>query len=220
MPATPVSAASDGVGSETETFGVAKRSAGRCTTGINTSTCITLATSRTSKVNAMAGRGQAVFSRAMPSACTRAALPRWACSRPRGDIRLTGRVRSEKERKKEKKENKDTRTRRHQKTRCLRGRNPKVRPQRPHPLAPRPPQPCSFPGGAALCTDPGPLGTGLICAIDAISGAPSSGACCTPGGQHCTLPPGSCCEGGSSWPHMPAAGCEACALPAAPDSRI
>ena len=64
----------------------------------------------------------------------------------------------------------------------------------------------SFPGGAALCTDPGPLGTGLLCAVDAISGAPSSGACCTPGGQHCTLPPGSCCEGGS---------CHTCPPPAA-----
>ena len=31
--------------------------------------------------------------------------------------------------KERKKENKDTRTRRHQRTRCLTGRNPKVRPQ-------------------------------------------------------------------------------------------
>ena len=30
------------------------------------------------------------------------------------------------------KENKDTRTRQHQRTRCLTGCNPKVRPQRPH----------------------------------------------------------------------------------------
>ena len=58
---------------------MAKRSAGRCTTGINTSTCIMLATSRTSKVSAMAGRGQAVFRRAMPSACTRS--PRSVCGR-------------------------------------------------------------------------------------------------------------------------------------------
>ena len=64
----------------------------------------------------------------------------------------------------------------------------------------------SFPGGAALCTDPGPLGTGLLCAVDAISGAPTSSACCTPGGRHCTLPPGSCCEGGS---------CHTCPPPAA-----
>ena len=57
----PVSVASDG----SEAFGMARRGAGRCTTGINTSTCITLAISSTSKVNAMAGRGQAVLSRAI-----------------------------------------------------------------------------------------------------------------------------------------------------------
>ena len=75
MPATPVSVASDGVGSEA--FGMARRGAGRCTTGINTSTCITLAISSTSKVNAIAGRGQAVLSRAIVlSAHARAALAR------------------------------------------------------------------------------------------------------------------------------------------------
>ena len=55
----------------------------------------------------------------------------------------------------------------------------------------------SFPGGGAHCVDPGPLGTGLLCAVDPVSGAPTSAACCAPGGRHCTLPPGSCCEAGS-----------------------
>ena len=50
----------------------------------------------------------------------------------------------------------------------------------------------SFPGGGALCTDPGPLGTGLLCAVDPISRTPTSDACCAVNGTYCTLPPGSC----------------------------
>ena len=40
----------------------------------------------------------------------------------------------------------------------------------------------SFPCGGALCTDPGPLGTGLLCAVDPISGTPTSDACCAVNG--------------------------------------
>ena len=64
----------------------------------------------------------------------------------------------------------------------------------------------SFPGHAALCTDPGPLGTGLLCAVDASSGLTTKEPCCTVGGQYCALPPGSCCEKGS---------CQTCPKPAA-----
>ena len=48
----------------------------------------------------------------------------------------------------------------------------------------------SFLGGAELCTDPGPLGTGLLCAVDASSGLTTKEPCCTVGGQYCALPPG------------------------------
>eukprot|EP00927_Polykrikos_kofoidii_P078914 TRINITY_DN75711_c0_g1_i1.p1 TRINITY_DN75711_c0_g1~~TRINITY_DN75711_c0_g1_i1.p1 ORF type:complete len:173 (+),score=22.63 TRINITY_DN75711_c0_g1_i1:77-595(+) len=53
----------------------------------------------------------------------------------------------------------------------------------------------SFPGGGALCADPGPLGNGLLCREDA-KGIVTGDACCGVGSP-CALPAGSCCESGS-----------------------
>merc|ERR1712054_397721 len=52
-----------------------------------------------------------------------------------------------------------------------------------------------FSGGAELCLDPGPLGTGLLCRVNA-SGVVTQSACCG-SGVPCELPAGSCCESGS-----------------------
>eukprot|EP00929_Paragymnodinium_shiwhaense_P101473 TRINITY_DN64590_c0_g1_i1.p1 TRINITY_DN64590_c0_g1~~TRINITY_DN64590_c0_g1_i1.p1 ORF type:complete len:174 (+),score=22.08 TRINITY_DN64590_c0_g1_i1:81-602(+) len=65
----------------------------------------------------------------------------------------------------------------------------------------------SFPGGADLCADPGPLGTGLLCRRDPATREVVGKACCsTDSGSPCQLKPGSCCASGSckSCPPSPA----------------
>eukprot|EP00930_Biecheleria_cincta_P104798 TRINITY_DN97205_c0_g1_i1.p1 TRINITY_DN97205_c0_g1~~TRINITY_DN97205_c0_g1_i1.p1 ORF type:complete len:170 (-),score=31.72 TRINITY_DN97205_c0_g1_i1:85-594(-) len=64
----------------------------------------------------------------------------------------------------------------------------------------------SFPGGASMCLDAGPLGTGLLCRRDPATGQLLGKACCSsaPDGP-CKLPPDSCCSSGSckSCPRYP-----------------
>ena len=57
----------------------------------------------------------------------------------------------------------------------------------------------SFPGGASLCFDPGPLGNGLLCQVagPSTNRTTTKNACCTAGGAACALPAGSCCGSGS-----------------------
>mmetsp|Transcript_67443 Transcript_67443/g.161798 ORF Transcript_67443/g.161798 Transcript_67443/m.161798 type:complete len:172 (-) Transcript_67443:205-720(-) len=57
----------------------------------------------------------------------------------------------------------------------------------------------SFPGGADLCKDPGPLGRGLLCHV--VGGQVTDQACCSVGGDACALPEGECCSSGD---------CESC----------
>merc|ERR1719498_1757228 len=52
----------------------------------------------------------------------------------------------------------------------------------------------SFPHGADMCYDAGPLGTGLLCRVDS-DGKVTQSACCGQG-MPCELPAGSCCESG------------------------
>mmetsp|Transcript_43070 Transcript_43070/g.77309 ORF Transcript_43070/g.77309 Transcript_43070/m.77309 type:complete len:171 (+) Transcript_43070:1-513(+) len=61
----------------------------------------------------------------------------------------------------------------------------------------------SFPGGEELCLDPGPLGHGLLCQV--VGGKVSDQACCTIGGNACSLPQDECCSSGgcSSCPKNP-----------------
>ena len=57
----------------------------------------------------------------------------------------------------------------------------------------------SYPGGEAECFSPGPLGTGLLCATDAESGALTDDACCRSAELDepaCAIAQGSCCESG------------------------
>ena len=61
----------------------------------------------------------------------------------------------------------------------------------------------SFPGGESMCLDPGPLGSGLLCTLNA-QGTATQDACCSVGGKHCALPTGSCCASGD---------CSACPPP-------
>ena len=62
--------------------------------------------------------------------------------------------------------------------------------------APCAPSAFAWPGGRSLCFNPGPLGTGLLCHVDAATGAVTARACCTRDGPTCVLPRGSCCEHG------------------------
>ena len=59
----------------------------------------------------------------------------------------------------------------------------------------------SFPGGESLCLSVGPLGTGLLCHVDPVSGNLTQNACCSSEGPTCWLPQDSCCSGG---------GCSSC----------
>jgi hypothetical protein len=54
----------------------------------------------------------------------------------------------------------------------------------------------SFPGGEGLCLSVGPLGTGLLCHVDPLSGNLTDNACCSEAGPTCWLPQGSCCADG------------------------
>lgn len=62
--------------------------------------------------------------------------------------------------------------------------------------APCDPSAFSFPGGESLCLSVGPLGTGLLCHVDRLSGNVTENACCSESGPTCWLPSGSCCASG------------------------
>jgi hypothetical protein len=53
----------------------------------------------------------------------------------------------------------------------------------------------SFNGGASLCLAPGPLGSGLLCHVEA-NGTVTEKACCSSSGPTCWLPANECCSSG------------------------